>query len=159
MCRCSTTTHSGFKWLKPAKIKFYLMWFHEFFPNKLQQINLTSFSGHDMHFIIKIRQTVAASQFHEFLCISIFGGFFGYLAQNTRLHCHGQGLHHAAVVAWVDARAQVFPRQNRRLFLLASVRHHYHGPNGKNPPKIRSKNSWNWLIILMPETVGQILNL
>ena len=32
------------------------------------------------------------------------------------------------------------------------------GPNGKNPPKIRSKNLWNWLIILMPSgTVWQIL--
>ena len=29
----------------------------------------------------------------------------------------------------------------------------------KNPPKIRLKKSWNWLIILMPATVWQILNL
>ena len=36
------------------------------FPNKLEQINLISLSGHDMHFIFKICQTVAASQFHEF---------------------------------------------------------------------------------------------
>ena len=32
-------------------------------------------------------------------------------------------------------------------------------PNGKNPPIIRLKNSWNWLIILMPATVWQILNI
>ena len=32
------------------------------------------------------------------------------------------------------------------------------GPNGKNPPKIRSKNLWNWFIILMPGTVLTNIN-
>ena len=50
------------------------------FPNKLEQINLISLSGHDMHFIFKICQTVAASQFHEFY-ESHFWRIFCYLAQ------------------------------------------------------------------------------
>ena len=33
------------------------------------------------------------------------------------------------------------------------------GPNGKNPPKIRLKKSGDLLILIMPATVWQILNL
>ena len=33
------------------------------------------------------------------------------------------------------------------------------GPNGKNPPKIRLENSWNWRTILFSATVLQILNM
>ena len=35
----------------------------------------------------------------------------------------------------------------------------WHGPNGKNPPKIRFKNSGNWLVTLMPTTVWQTFNM
>ena len=31
------------------------------------------------------------------------------------------------------------------------------GPNTKFPPKIRSKNSWNWLFMLMSATIWQIM--
>ena len=31
------------------------------------------------------------------------------------------------------------------------------GPNVKNPPKIRLKNSWNWRIVLVPATIWQTL--
>ena len=58
--------HSGFKCLKPAKIK----WFHEIFPSKFQQIHIISVSGHCMWVIFKICQTVAGfsmiGQFHDF---------------------------------------------------------------------------------------------
>ena len=58
--------HSGSKCLKSAKI----MWFHELFPSKFQQIHIISVSGHCMWVIFKICQTVAGwimiGQFHDF---------------------------------------------------------------------------------------------
>ena len=39
------------------------------------------------------------------------------------------------------------------------VRSSIAGPNDRNPPKIRLKNSWNWLVIVTPATVSQILNM
>ena len=41
----------------------------------------------------------------------------------------------------------------------AAAPHRTVGLTGKNPPNIRVKNSWNWLIILMPATVWQILSM
>ena len=56
----TTLLRKGFKWLKPAKNKFHLMWFHEFFQNRFQQIHLISLSGHRKSFIFKICQNVVA---------------------------------------------------------------------------------------------------
>ena len=51
--------NSGSKWLKPAKNKFTLMWFREFFSSKFQQIHIMSVSG-DFISITSLCQTVAS---------------------------------------------------------------------------------------------------
>ena len=77
----TTLLQKSFKWLNPAKNKFHLMWFHEFFQNRFQQIHLISVSGHCKCFIFKICQNVAAIcvtiQFYEFFNL-IFGGFLSF---------------------------------------------------------------------------------
>jgi hypothetical protein len=70
----------GAQWFQTAQTrqKYSLEVISRIFPSKFQKIDLISVSGHCMHFILKICQTVAGiisvtSQFHEFLN-SIFGG-------------------------------------------------------------------------------------
>ena len=93
------------------------------FPSKFQRIHMsmTSVSGHWMHFIFKIRQTVAGifitSQFHEFL-LSHFWRVFCYLAQLT---CAGLAssvtspaqfyFNHRSSSSWLD----LFSRANEIL--------------------------------------------
>ena len=51
------------------------------------------------------------------------------------------------------------PLQDNSFILYSFAVHGTVGPNGRNLPKIRLKNSWNWLVIVMLATVWQILNM
>ena len=68
----TNSSHSGSKWLKPAKKN--LQWFHEFFKSSFSKFT----SGHFKCFSFTMCENVAAiritRQFHEFLNL-IFGGF------------------------------------------------------------------------------------
>ena len=70
----TTTTHSDFKWLKPAKNKFTYFWFHEFF-----QIDFSRFSSFPFPVITfetcQIIESInVKTQFQKFSYV-IFGGF------------------------------------------------------------------------------------
>ena len=77
--QCTGLHCDSTQWFQTAKTcpKIYsLKVISRIFPSKFQKIDLISVSGHCMHFILKICQTVLdismTSQFHEFLN-SIFG--------------------------------------------------------------------------------------
>ena len=73
--------HSGSKWLKPAENKFTLYVISRIFPSKFQHLHIITFSGHFIHLMFKICQTVVGicmiNQFHEFFSL-IFGGFLQF---------------------------------------------------------------------------------
>ena len=122
--------NSGSKWLKPAKNKFTLMWFREFFSSKFQQIHINVRFRPFISFT-SLCQTVAGismiSQFHEFLS-QIFGGFLkfdltvrvgegrGFNKRGWVWHAHGV---HATPKGYVlEGRRLLLPWVNKRFTVV-----------------------------------------
>ena len=59
--------------------------------------------------------------------------------------------------SWLHTATHSSPRRCRRR--CRRRRHRTVGPNRKTLSKIWFKNSWNWLIILVPATIWQVLNM